>query len=408
MLLRVFEHQTLRVGECQEGVLFTETHFDILTKFHSKASKYYSLRHKGVRFSHYVGVLQVNDLTIEILPKADKASQAEHKVWHTVLVDMLSYCRLLKVESLSSAHLQLRPHSILDLYYEIFLEKVEHLLKTGLLKSYRRQQKQSSVLKGKLILSEHLQRNLIHKERFYIDYQTYDYEHPLNQIIYAALLRLDGLLTRPDLRTRQRLLLRQFPKQIVQTFKEKDFLNLHYDRQSMRYKEAVEIARLLLLNYRPDLQAGQFQVLAILFDMNLLFEEYVYQQLKRLQHIDLKVSRQQSTPFWNRRFLRPDLIIEYNGYRFVLDTKWKVLKRVHPDMEDVKQMYIYNQYFSTKRGVLLYPQVHDLPNLPPVQYSSLSGDKMYCEINFLNIIKDGRLNKKLGQELVNQLMVFDV
>ncbi|MFK7936036.1 MAG: McrC family protein, partial [Saprospiraceae bacterium] len=334
--------------------------------------------HRGVRFSHYVGVLQVNDLTIEILPKADRALQPNRAVWHSVLLDMLRYCRLINIEALNAAPLRLRKHSILELYYEIFLTEVEALLKNGLLRTYRREQGQSPVLKGKLLISEHLRRNVLHRERFYINYQTYDYQHPLNQMLYAALLSLDQLLQKSDLRARLQRILQYFPNQKVRRYTADDFLKIRYDRQTLRYKNAIEIARLLLLNYSPDIRGGQQHLLAILFDMNLLYEEYVYQQLKRLNIPELVVRRQQTTPFWNRRTLRPDIILEHQEKRYVLDTKWKILKRVHPNLEDVKQMYIYNQFFAAEHGVLLYPQVNDLPQLPPIPYQTENLSPTYC------------------------------
>lgn len=403
-LLRVFEHQTLRIGDRQKDVEFTQKHFEILTTFHSKAHKYYSLLHQGIKFSHYVGVLQVEHLTIEILPKADKAASADPDIWQGVLLDMLRYCRLLKVEALSSARLRLRSHSILDLYFEIFLAEVENLLQTGLIKSYRRQTGQANTMKGKLVLSKHLSSNAIHKERFFIDYQTYDYEHQLHQILYEALLCLGSILHRADLRARQQRLLRHFPPQKRRAFYAKDFRHIHYNRQTLRYQKAIEIARLLLLNYHPDLKGGQERVLAIMFDMNLLFEEYVYQQLKRLPEKQLRVSRQQSTTFWNRRTLRPDLVVDYQNQRFVLDTKWKVLQHIRPDMKDIKQMYIYNRFFGATRGVLLYPQVYQLPNLPPLPYHSIDEDNIYCQVNFVHIIKEGQLNPNIGQELLLSLV----
>ena len=134
--IQVFEHQTIRIGDEINGVVFTEFHFNALTKFSERIkSKYYTLIYKGVKFSHYVGALQIGKLTIEILPKADKKESNDSNLWHGVLLDMLKECRLLKIDTTSEARLRLRSNSILDLYFEIFLNEVEELLRKGLCKS---------------------------------------------------------------------------------------------------------------------------------------------------------------------------------------------------------------------------------------------------------------------------------
>lgn len=404
---QVFEHETIRIGEQRRGIVFTQKHFNGLAAFQEKAQKYYKLVHQGIRFTHYVGALQINDLIIEILPKADKKETADRQVWHGVLLDMLQYCRLIKVENLTAAHLRLRSNSILELYYDLFLQEVESLLREGLVKTYRRKEGQQTTLKGRLLLSKQISTNLLHRERFYTNYQTYDYDHSLNRMILAALHVLGKLAQVPQLLERQRQLLRYFPDLSIQQFTPADFAAIQYDRHTLRYQDAINIARLLLLNYSPDIRSGQHQLLAILFDMNVLFEEYVYQQLKRLRVTDFSVQRQQQTPFWNRRMLRPDLVINYQGKRMVLDTKWKILQKVSPEISDLKQMFIYNRYFASSYGVLLYPQVHQLKDLAPTPYeSTVVGALNYCQICFVAVVKNGTLNRKLGIEIVEKLTNF--
>ena len=137
-LLRVFEYQTIRIGDVVEDCVLTKQHFYALARFYEKhGGKYYSLLHNGVKFSHYVGAIQIGQLTIEILPKADKKERPDASCWHDVLIDMLRECRLLKVETLASAKLQLKTNAILELYFEIFLKEVERLLRRGLFRSYQ-------------------------------------------------------------------------------------------------------------------------------------------------------------------------------------------------------------------------------------------------------------------------------
>jgi len=393
--LQVFEHQTLRVGE--QG--FTQAHF--LAFAERSELKYYTVLHQAVRFGQYVGVLKIGDLTVEILPKADAAARPSTHLWWNVLIAMLRYCRFLKLETLASANLGLRQHSILDLYLELFLQEVEQLLQKGLIKKYRRVAGQTVALKGQLQFAKQLQYNLTHQERFFTKHETYDFDHLLHQILGQALSITENMATTPTLSTRAQQLQARFPKVTVQKITRRHFDRLPQNRQTQRYQNALDIARLLILNFQPDVKGGPNALLALLFDMNLLFEEYVYQRLRRA---GLWVQRQQAQPFWNRRTIRPDILLHHEGETIVLDTKWKVLQQVSPSMQDVQQAFVYAQYFDAKRVVLIYPDVHGINDLPPVPYQLPNRpDTYFCQVHFAKVVSPKGLNPLFTNALLKVL-----
>jgi 5-methylcytosine-specific restriction enzyme subunit McrC len=51
-----------------------------------------------------------------------------------------------------------------------------------------------------------------------------------------------------------------FPELENITVTQNTFNNLVFDRKTSRYQEAIEIAAMLLLNYRPDISSGQNHV----------------------------------------------------------------------------------------------------------------------------------------------------
>ena len=138
------------------------------------------------------------------------------------------------------------------------------------------------------------------------------------------------------------------------------FEKIKYDRNTERYKQAITLSKLIILKYSPDLKGGNENVLAIMFDMNLLYENYVYRKLKTLQSNPLipkiRVSEQNRTPFWESRGLRADILIETMDKRLVIDTKWKVLNDDKPSDGDLKQMFAYNLHYDTDLSILLYPK----------------------------------------------------
>ena len=93
--IQVFEHQQLFI----DNQCFTKQHWEALGWYISKHnSDFFTLLPKGVKFNQYVGVIQVGNLTIEILPKIGKVSRENDKsLWQKVLIDMLRECHWMQV-----------------------------------------------------------------------------------------------------------------------------------------------------------------------------------------------------------------------------------------------------------------------------------------------------------------------
>lgn len=71
--------------------------------------------------------------------------------WQQVLLKMLEVCKHIQVDSVSETALKKRYNSILEVYYEMYLNELNHLVKRGLIKKYRRVQSTQLALKGKLV-----------------------------------------------------------------------------------------------------------------------------------------------------------------------------------------------------------------------------------------------------------------
>lgn len=359
-VLTVFEHQILRVGDSVGNIRFEQKHLNALEKFHGSGVPYFSLVHMGIKFCEYVGVLQVGDLTIEILPKTDKGKGGEVSRWRELLIGMLRSVGGFEVVAPTNSRLNVKRNSLLDLYFEMFISEVEILLHRGLAKRYRRTEGNLSMLKGGLHLSKHFRHNIIHKERFYTRHTVYDREHALNLILLKAVKLIHRINNNPILTSRIGGLLLNYPELPDIRVTEQTFEKITYDRKTESYRKGISIARLLLMNYHPDVLRGSNDVLAIMFDMNLLWEKFIYRSLHRyggFEHIE----QQSRKPFWKPEFgqrvvMKPDIVINRNHENcVVLDTKWKIIEGSNPSPEDLRQMYVYGHYFNASTITLVYP-----------------------------------------------------
>jgi 5-methylcytosine-specific restriction enzyme subunit McrC len=363
--LTVFEHQLVRVNQQIGGFVFSPSVFKDLQEFYGeKGVPYFSLHHKSVQFCEYVGVIQVGRTTIEVLPKADR--QENETSWRELLIDMIRTVGVFNVSAPSSSSLKVKHNSILDLYIELFITELEALLHRGLVKQYRKLDHQSPALKGSLLFSQHLQKNVVHKERFFVRNTVYDVRHLLHGIFYQAICLLERINKNAALASRIGALSLNFPEQTELRITEALFQKMVLTRKTEPYKNALEIARLLLLNYHPNVNKGRNHVLALMFDMNQLWEKFVYSALKaELRQLapGFAVSAQTSLNFWKpgkgqSSTIRPDIRIRYGvkqEFCVVLDTKWKNLNGYNPTPEDLRQLYVYHEYFDAKKVALIYP-----------------------------------------------------
>lgn len=417
-LIQVFEHEKLTIHPNQWGDQLTMPELEKLYAFNDKNDNiYFTGIRDGVKFKNYVGVIQIGGLTLEILPKADKQTsltseghKKEAKKWHNALLRMLAVCRHIRVDAVSEASLEKRHHSILDLYFELFLDEVENLLHRGLIKKYRKSEGNLNVLKGALNFNKNIQQNLIRQERFYTSHQVYDQDHLINQILLRALVILNQITTSPFIKDRLARVQLDFPEIKDVRIQEHHFSQLTENRKSIHYAEAIKIAKMIILNYSPDIKSGHENMLALLFDMNKLWEEYIYRVLVREEKTSgIKVNFQNSKTFWQsdkvNKTIRPDLVIQKGDETFIIDTKWKVIDSLKPDDDDLKQIFSYNLYWKSYHSILLYPSTANNSASLYGKYKEGLGQEHGCTLAFVEVLdSSGALNKNCGEHIQSLLL----
>jgi len=407
-IIQVFEHQWLKVDK---NPLFKMSHFIAMEQYGYKTKeKYYSVGNKRIKFNNYVGVIQVKNLTIEVLPKADNNTDDANakEQWHDALIAMLHECKLIKLNAISTAKLKLRSASILDLYYDLFLTEVETIFRHGLRKDYRAVKENMNKVKGKILFTDHIKKNAFHQERFFVEHKIFDSNNRLNQILLKGLVILKNIAHNPNHNIRINKLLLNFESISEVKVSSNWFETIRYDRNTERYRQAINLAKMIILRYNPDLKGGNENVFAILFDMNLLYENYIYRKLKVLQanpdNPIISVRDQTRTPFWESRGLRADILVETAEKRLVIDTKWKVMKNNTPSDADLKQMFVYNLHYDTDLSILLYPKTTiDSSEKKPFRNENFKSHN--CQVAFVDIFNDyNKLDSKLGHRLYSEIL----
>ena len=412
--IQVFEHDTLAIGEHS----FNSRQFSALVRYNDRHDcAYFKVGHNRLHFGSFVGVIQVGNLAIEILPKLENEASANKGKWQGALLQMLHQSGLVIIEPAPDADLKLCKSPLMDVYLTSFLAEVQHLAHVGLLKRYRLTEGNLYKLKGRIQFSQQLRRNLLHRERMFTAHQVYDRDNAFNRILKCALTIMERLSIRPSLASRAGAFLLWFEEVADARVTADTFKRLTFDRNAERYRRAIQLARLIILNYSPDLCGGHEHVVAILFDMNRLFERFILVQLRRVEplyaDLSLRVTSQLSELFWSTKTIRPDVRVNFKRdtvkTSVVLDTKWKVPNDCQPSDPDLKQMYVYNLQFGGNRGILIYPRAtanqkgKEKPFASSVSFPAHSHN---CATYYIDLFDPtNRLRKDIGIELIENVIL---
>ena len=343
--------------------------FDSLEKFvleNEKTAQYLKITTKNgfgkvLQTQNYVGVIQTKDgTTIEILPKIKNATTEKSK---DILIKMLKTLKNSPFKNLSVANLKSSKIPLFEIFISMFLEELTVLVRNGIKSDYISKEENLKFLKGKLKISEQIKYNTIHKERFFVQYEEFISNRVENRLIKTTLQFLynKSKLNKNQQRIREFLFV--FDEIEISHNIKTDFSKIKLNRQMKDYEQVLLWCKTFLFENSFSPYKGNDIAFALLFDMNLLFESFVYSYLKKSSNFqDIKSQdRTHHLAYENgigRFRLKPDIVI--NGGKIIADTKWKILSEDKAYngvlQDDMYQLYAYGtKYNNCEKIYLIYP-----------------------------------------------------
>ena len=242
---------------------------------------------------------------------------------------------------------------------------------------------------------------------FAVRMTTYDYQNNHNAILKTAvdILRFTYSL---ESATKKKLLNLNTHLEHIRPVSPKSIVweRISFNRKNNHYKQALRFAQLIIENCNPDVQAGKNDILAFLFDMNTLFEQYIAKQCIRAskQVENLKIGIQESKKFWENKYIQPDLVFAFDEENVVADTKWKLAQTNNPSSADLKQIYVYSIYWQARVSFLIYPSQSKPADAKPFRKPDPSEDcKHSTGILPINIFKGDELNTDIGDDIIKAI-----
>ena len=345
---------------------------------------------RTLKAKNYVGVIQTRSgTTIEILPKIDlgeKQNRDDPKTEREIFLKMLRRWKNGPCRNFNDADIKaIKNFPLLEAFITMFLKDMRELTRRGLACAYTEIEENRHYLKGKLLMAQQLRHNLVHKERFYVRFEEFSANRPINRLLKSTLLLLVRLSrTEANLsRIRQALLyFEDIPRSIdIDT----DLIRARVDRTMPLYNRLFPWARLFLKRASPTTWKDNNPALALLFPMEAIFEDYVAHLVRMAAPPGWKVVTQDNCHHLidkNQKGktefrLRPDIVARRGNEIRIMDAKWKRLdsNRKHNDISqaDLYQLYAYGKKYSSEKNIppslyLLYPYAENFTSQIEFEY----------------------------------------
>lgn len=327
--------------------------------------------HRSLKFGPFCGVLQTEQLAIEILPKIDHGSDSSEEM-RGLLVAMLARAGELGSKRVGEAGLGQQHSHLLDVFIEDFCSQVKSALRGGAIARYSERTENLNAIRGRLELTEHLRTNAFDRSHLLCRFDERSIDNPYNQALKAVLRILLGLALSPRTRAMVAAFLHRFDEVSDRRVRARDVGALRFDRTIRHWEPVFTQARWLLTGLYPDVRIGDAAGSALLFNMEKLFETVLGLRIRHAcqAQAGARLTVGLQSPVKNLATagfqLRPDITVQSGDECVaIFDAKWKRLDLAEPNSGvssgDAYQMNAYASRYRCKRLALVYPASRACP-----------------------------------------------
>lgn len=307
-----------------------------------------------LRIGPYAGIIQLGQRRIHFSTKVN-----------TALFYMLSYLKS-EEDFLYDPDTPIRIEegsNFFDIIGRLFLNLLEQLMRTGLLKRYIRTDENLHFLRGKLLIKNQIRKNLSDKSRFFCEYEDLTFNNLENRIILSAINSLISL-TRFNKQVKSEL--RRFEAILkdyvtLKHISPQEISKVRFSRINQHYNEIIKLSKLVLEErFIRSFPEGGSIGFNFIVNMNKVYEDFlteIIEEVIREKFPELTVERQpRLRQLVKERTIvaKPDMILRKgkHEYPIIIDAKYKR----EDSNADYYQVIAYSLALRTSRiCCLIYP-----------------------------------------------------
>ena len=370
--------------------------------------KVFTIHNKNcLKATNYVGVIQTDSVSIEILPKTytnEEAKNTQRKIFIEMLKSLLNVNEV----QINQANLSTTDSkNIYEMFIMLFIQSIDKLIHKGIKSDYVLREGNQFFLKGKLKFNQHIKQNYIHKERFYVETDEYLQDRVANRLLKSTIALLMKKTNNFDNKRKLRQQLFIFDEVQLSNNHKIDFTKVKKHRGMEHYNLSLRFAEVFLLHKSFTSLRGKDNVFALLFPMEKVFEnymEFVLNNSKDELGIDaVMVNGGKNEYLLNSgqckiARLQPDYLLKMKGQKdIVTDAKWKLYETKEDDSKDcvsvniasndAYQIFSYLHFYDCQnRAYLFVPETEEFKEKIEFIYLAEQNPKLPFEKKRIKVI----------------------
>jgi 5-methylcytosine-specific restriction enzyme subunit McrC len=314
-----------------------------------------------------VGVVRVGQTTIEILPKIykEKDITQNRPLVARNLLKMLDYSEFFEFKDFETwADLEtIRDFDILEIIVSIFARRLLDTLQSQPHREYTTVEEVLGSVRGRIDFNRYMNPATMHRVPCVYNERTVD--NPLNQTLRYVSHLLSGTVAVDTTFSRLRNIVEELDGVSLNPVDVQEVEGIVFNRLNEQYKPYIELCKLFLKDSGVTLQHSGFETFTFVVPMEKLFEKFIATVIDQERGIipgaNIRIQpyigpiaiRDNGRPLFE---MKPDIIVEVGGRRFLVDTKYKIISSLDDIKEgDVYQMYAYANRCGADGVLLLYP-----------------------------------------------------
>ena len=361
----------------------------------------------GIKTKSWVGVIKYKNLHLEILPKLISANDDRNTILKN-LIFMLSYTKKLDIKTNDNAKLANEKNPFIEILIREFANSLFESLKRLTPKRYVREEENLNYLKGKIKFSENTRYNCTNQAKFYCEYDEFSENNLLNQLFLFVSTCLYNISNNSNNKKTLKFIINYYSDISFARFDKFKVRKIKLTRNQELFKKSFNLAKMFVEQTSVDLSKNKFENITLVWDMNNLFEEFVYELIKRnipeCSPIAQKTKRLLRQAQETRRDTKVDILVQ--NPQVIIDTKYKKFT-CFDDIKnaDIFQVSTYCLLHKYHRAVLLYPQFEE--NEPDITSFHLNAEEGPLNIDFctINLKHNDLKDKSVQQSIVEKIKI---
>ena len=355
----------------------------------------------SIKADSRVGVIKYKKTTIQILPKLispngneeynnkenDNKKDKEKETILKNLIYMLSFTKKLDIKTNEVAKLSKENNPFLEILIREYANSLFECLKRLTPQRYIREENNLNYLKGKIKFPENIRYNCSNSAKFYCEYDEYSENNILNQLFLFVSTCLYYVTNNGYNKKTLKFIINYYSDIELVRFDKFKANKIKLSRNQELFKKPFMLAKMFIENATVDLTKTKIENIILLWDMNVLFEEFVFELLKRnksefgdwnftaqkgkLLFFDSTAKSQNTSSQESslrdsergvaiqHRMTDVDIYAENTktNEKIIIDTKYKKIETLKDiSSPDVYQVSTYCLLHGATRGILLYPK----------------------------------------------------